>query len=113
VLSCNQFARRRDYPADYPTAFGDDPETVLSRGGSCIIGPLGQILAGPDYDGEAILTADLDLAEIARARLDFDAVGHYARPDVFQLTVDETSRLPVAFRNAAPAEALGAGGQET
>ncbi len=106
VLSCNQFARRRDYPVDYPTAFGDDPETVLSRGGSCIIGPLGQILAGPDYDGEAILTADLDLAEIARARLDFDAVGHYARPDVFQLTVDETSRIPVAFRNATPAEAL-------
>jgi len=106
VLSCNQFARRRDYPAHYPTEFGDDPETVLSRGGSCIIGPLGQILAGPDYDGEAILTADLDLADIARARLDFDAVGHYARPDVFQLTVDETSRTPVAFRNAAPAEAL-------
>jgi nitrilase len=106
VLSCNQFARRRDYPADYATEFGDDPETVLSRGGSAIVGPLGQILAGPDFAGEAILTADLDLAEIARGRHDFDAVGHYARPDVFQLTVDETSRSPVAFRNAAPAEAL-------
>jgi nitrilase len=105
VLSCNQFARRRDYPAHYQTAFGDDPETVMSRGGSCIIGPLGQVLAGPDFSGETILTADLDLAEIARARLDFDAVGHYARPDVFQLVVDETSRSPVAFKNAAPAEA--------
>ena len=39
VLSCNQFARRRDYPLDFDTAFGDDPETVLSRGGSCIVGP--------------------------------------------------------------------------
>ena len=74
-LSCNQFARRRDYPADYPTEFGDEPETILSRGGGCVVGPLGQILAGPDYDGETILTADLDLAEIARARMDFDVVG--------------------------------------
>jgi nitrilase len=106
VLSCNQFARRRDYPANYQTMFGDDPETVMSRGGSCIIGPLGQVLAGPDFSGETILTADLDLADIARARLDFDAVGHYARPDVFQLVVDETSRTPVAFRNAAPPLAM-------
>jgi nitrilase len=104
VLSCNQFARRRDYPTDYSTEFGDDPETILSHGGSCIIGPLGQILAGPDYDGETILMADLDLREIARARLDFDVVGHYARPDVFQLTVDQTKRSPVAFRNATPSD---------
>jgi nitrilase len=108
VLSSNQFARRRDYPPEYETAFGDDPETVLSRGGSCIIGPLGQILAGPDFNGEMILTADIDLGEIARARLDFDAVGHYARPDVFQLQVDETSRTPVSFRNAAPGESVSA-----
>jgi nitrilase len=107
VLSCNQFARRRDYPANYQNAFGDDPETVMSRGGSCIIGPLGQVLAGPDFSGETILTADIDLNEIARARLDFDAVGHYARPDVFQLVVDETARTPVAFRNATPPMAMG------
>jgi nitrilase len=106
VLSCNQFARRKDYPADYATEFGDDPETVMSRGGSCIIGPLGQILAGPDYEGEAILTADIDLDDIARARLDFDAVGHYARPDVFRLSVDETPRSAVSFRNALPDEQL-------
>ena len=98
VLSANQFARRRDYPADYDTAFGDEPDTVLSRGGSCIIDPLGKVLAGPDFSGEAILTADIARDEIARARLDFDAVGHYARPDVFRLTVDETSKAPVSFR---------------
>jgi nitrilase len=98
VLSANQFARRSDYPADYATAFGDDASTVLSRGGSCIIGPLGQVLAGPDSSGETILTADIDRDEIARARLDFDAVGHYARPDVFRLEVDESCRAPVAFR---------------
>jgi nitrilase len=105
VLSANQFARRSDYPADYPTEFGDDPATVLSRGGSAIVGPLGQILAGPDFDGETILTAEIDLGEIARARLDFDVVGHYSRPDVFQLSVDETARQPVTFHNAAPGDA--------
>ena len=101
VLSSNQFARRSDYPADYATPFGDDPGTVLSRGGSCIIGPLGTILAGPDFEGEAILTAEIDRDDIARARADFDAVGHYARPDIFQLNVDETARSPVAFGGTA------------
>jgi nitrilase len=89
VLSCNQFATRGDYPDDFETSFGDDPAEVMSRGGSCIVGPLGELLAGPDYEGETILTADLDLDEIARAKFDFDVVGHYARPDVFQLQVNE------------------------
>jgi nitrilase len=98
VLSANQFARRRDYPAEYHTAFGDDPDTVMSRGGSCIIGPLGQVLAGPDFSGETILTAEIDRADIARSRMDFDAVGHYARPDVFTLQVDERVKEAVSFR---------------
>jgi nitrilase len=100
VLSANQFARRRDYPSTYTTEFGDDPETVLSPGGSCIIHPLGKVLAGPDFCGEAILTADIDLDDVARARLDFDVVGHYARPDVFRLLVDETSRPAVDYSTA-------------
>jgi nitrilase len=107
VLTANQFARRSDYPRDYPTAFGDDPSTVISRGGSAIVGPLGQILAGPDFSGEAILTAELDRAEIARARLDFDVVGHYARPDVFRLVVDETERVAVSFDGPRTAEPSG------
>jgi nitrilase len=107
VLTANQFARRSDYPSDYPTAFGDDPSTVISRGGSAIVGPLGQILAGPDFSGEAILTAELDRAEIARARLDFDVVGHYARPDVFRLVVDETERVAVSFDGPRTAEPSG------
>lgn len=98
VLSCNQFARRCDYPKDYALVdHPDDPEAVLSRGGSCIISPLGEILAGPNYDGECILTADLDLGEIARGKYDFDAVGHYARPDVFQLLVNERPAPPARF----------------
>ncbi len=95
VLSCNQFARRSDYPPSYTTPFGDEPETILSRGGSCIVNPLGQILAGPNFTGECILMADLDMGDIARGKFDFDVVGHYARPDVFRLHVNEEARSVV------------------
>jgi nitrilase len=98
VLSCNQFTRRSDYPADYTTPFGDNPETVLSRGGSCIVNPLGQLLAGPNFAEECILTAELDLADIARGKYDFDVVGHYARPDVFRLSVNEAPQPAAVWR---------------
>jgi nitrilase len=57
------------------------------RGGSVIVGPLGQVLAGPHYEGECILTAEIDVGEIAEGKFDLDVAGHYARPDVFRLTV--------------------------
>ncbi|MGO9463890.1 MAG: carbon-nitrogen hydrolase family protein [Isosphaeraceae bacterium] len=108
VLACNQFARRGDYPDDYPAAQGQDPQTVMSRGGSCIIDPLGRILAGPLFDGPGILSAELDLNEVARGKFDFDVVGHYARPDVFRLTVNTSPANPVVC--APPLERNGAGG---
>lgn len=89
VLSPVQYLRRADCPADYPAVQGDDPATVLIRGGSVIVNPQGVILAGPHFDGETILTADLHLNEIIEGKYDLDVVGHYARPDVFQLTVNE------------------------
>lgn len=95
VLSCNQFTRRADFPADYRAIQGDDPAIVISEGGSCIVSPLGEILAGPHYDGESILTAEIDPDEIARGKYDFDVVGHYARPDVFRLVVNERPQPPV------------------
>jgi nitrilase len=95
VLSCNQFCRRSDYPAEYDTAFGNEPDTIVSRGGSCIVDPFGRLLAGPAYTGECILTADLEMDEIARGKFDLDVVGHYARPDVFQLHVNERPCPPV------------------
>jgi nitrilase len=101
VLSCNQFARRRDFPADLDEDLGSDPERVINSGGSCIVNPLGEVLAGPDYTGEVILTADIDLDDITRARFDFDPVGHYARPDVFQLIVDERPKPAVRIDEAA------------
>ncbi len=99
VLSACQFLLRGDCPADYAAAQGDNPDTVLMRGGSCIIGPLGQVLAGPVFNQSQILVADLDMGEIARGKFDFDVTGHYARPDVFRLHVNEGETAPVVFES--------------
>ncbi len=95
VLSACQHITRAAYPADYECALGDDPDLVLMRGGSVIVSPLGQILAGPDFEGETILYADIDLEEVVRGKYDFDVVGHYARPDIFRLSVDEAPKTAV------------------
>lgn len=100
VLSANQFARRSDYPDDYPIEAA--PDEVLIGGGSCIVDPLGEVLAGPARDGEAILAADLDLGQIVRGKFDLDVVGHYARPDVFRLAVDRRPKVPLSWRDPKP-----------
>jgi nitrilase len=105
VLSCNQFQRRSDFPADYEASFGNQPDAVICRGGSCIVDPFGNFVAGPDLQGEAILVAEIDTDEITRGKYDFDAVGHYSRPDIFQLTVDERPKKPVTVINEPSATA--------
>ena len=115
VLVANQVMRVADFPGDHPRAFGDAPGTVVSRGGSCIIGPLGEVLAGPVYDQEALLVAELDLDDLARAKYDFDVVGHYARPDIFHLEIDWSERPPSnpppgGFGHFPPGEQGQAGG---
>jgi nitrilase len=99
VLGCNQFVTKSMYPADLAGVedLAGQPE-ILCRGGSAIISPLGEVLAGPLFDQEGTLFAELDLSEIARSKFDFDVVGHYARPDVFQLTVNEASMQTVIHR---------------
>lgn len=97
VLSACQFMTRSDAPPDFHPVQGDAPDTVLINGGSVIYSPLGVALAGPEFGKEAILTAELDPADIARARMDMDAVGHYARPDIFELRVNRASQRAVRF----------------
>ncbi|MHA1211354.1 MAG: carbon-nitrogen hydrolase family protein [Candidatus Heimdallarchaeota archaeon] len=90
VLSANQFVTKDLYPKDL-ACYADlatSPE-IICRGGSVIVGPDGKVLKGPLFDKAGILYADLDLSAIARSRYDFDVVGHYARPDVFRLLVNE------------------------
>jgi len=97
VLTSCQVLRRGDFPEDYVCQIDGTPESLLMRGGSAIIDPLGRVLAGPLFDEEGILTATLDMGEITRGKLDFDVAGHYARPDVFQLTVNEAPQQPVNY----------------
>jgi nitrilase len=96
VLGCNQYVTKSDYPADLCEAedLTSQPE-VMCRGGSAIVSPLGEVLAGPLYDGEGILFANLDLGEVIRARFDLDVVGHYARPDILQLVVHRRPAPPI------------------
>ena len=91
VLGCNQFIRKEMYPPDLPgiEELSDQP-AVMCRGGSAIINPMGDVIAGPLYDREGILYAELDMREIARSKFDFDVTGHYSRPDVFEFRVNET-----------------------
>ncbi|CUJ51711.1 Aliphatic nitrilase [Achromobacter xylosoxidans] len=76
---------------------GWDPQRPLINGGSLIVGPLGDVLAGPLHGQTGLLTATIDIEDLVRARYDFDVVGHYARPDVFTLDVDERVCQSVRF----------------
>jgi nitrilase len=92
VLSAVQYLERKDCPDDYA-----DTAPVLIRGGSVIVNPQGVVVAGPHYGSETILVADLDRNEIAEGKFDLDVAGHYARPDVFRLTVNERAAPAAEF----------------
>jgi len=89
VLSCCVYQRASSYPEDVPIAEGPD---LLGRGGSAIVGPDGGYLAGPLWDEEGILFADLDPDLLYAERQRFDAAGHYSRPDVLRLLVQPVTR---------------------
>ena len=82
VLGCNQFVTKDMYPKEFQDELKNQPE-VMSRGGSVIVSPLGKVLAGPLFDEEGILYADLTEKDLIKSKFDFDAVGHYARFDIF------------------------------
>jgi nitrilase len=86
VLGCNQYVTQSMVPPELHAELAEQPE-VMCRGGSAIISPLGEVLAGPLYGQEGILTAELDPGEVVRGKYDFDVAGHYHRPDVFDFKV--------------------------
>jgi nitrilase len=98
VLSACQFIRKKDFPETVRVSLGDSADSVLMRGGSAIVSPLGKVLVGPDFEGETILSTTLDLGDIGRGKFDFDVAGHYSRPDVFQLNVNEAPLRPVVTK---------------
>ena len=87
VVSPCHFQRASAYPADFPLRELLEGVDVIGRGGSAILGPDGAYLAGPLYDEEGILYAELDPARLFEERQRFDPAGHYHRPDVLGLTV--------------------------
>jgi nitrilase len=108
VLGCNQFVKKDMYPNDLETLpeLNDQPD-VMCRGGSVIVSPFGEVIEGPLYGEEGILYADLDLGEIVKGKMDFDVVGHYARPDVFQLLINEEPLVPIKFTRASEEKSTG------
>ena len=108
VLSACQHLRRSQFPADkMNNRLPEAADTVLMRGGSMIIDPLGKVLAGPVFNEDALLTAELDMSVITMARMDFDAVGHYARPDVFALRVNTAAQQAVTLADGGEGELHG------
>ena len=87
VLACGGIMRARDLPQEMEPlqSLRSQPDALLLRGGSAIVGPDGKVLAGPIFDEETILIAELDFSSITRESLTLDVTGHYARPDVFDL----------------------------
>lgn len=101
VLSACQHVRRSQFPDDrLHNAIEGGPDSVLMRGGGLIVDPLGRVLAGPVYNEDALIKAELDLSAIPAAQMDFDPVGHYARPDVFSLHVNTAPQRAVVLNNA-------------
>lgn len=85
VLSACQFAQAKDFPAYHLEGMAD--EEVIIAGGSCIVNPMGQIIAGPARGSEAVLSAEIELDDIVRGKFDMDVVGHYSRSDIFECNV--------------------------
>ena len=94
VFSSCQFFTKADYPSEFDISniVGDEP---IMKGGSCIISPLGKVLASAGNKKRAIIYSEINLDEIIQGKYDFDVVGHYSRPDIFKLKVNKKSKKPV------------------
>jgi len=99
VVGVNFCIRGSDVPADIPgrDAIYAGEDDWLSRGNTAIVGPEGEILAGPLMEEEGIVLAEVDANRARSSRRQFDPVGHYSRSDVFTLTVDTRPKPPARF----------------
>ncbi|MDN2663610.1 carbon-nitrogen hydrolase family protein [Psychromonas sp. 14N.309.X.WAT.B.A12] len=97
VLSACQYITRGEYGEDYRSILTNNPDDVVMRGASVIVGPLGEIIAGPVLNEKTILYAELERATLIKSKMDFDPVGHYSRSDIFSLNVDKRQKKPVHY----------------
>lgn len=86
VLGCNQYVTKDQYPESLQKELGNQPDLMCS-GGSAIVSPMGNVIAGPLFGKEGILYTDISHNEVVKAKMDFDVIGHYARPDIFEFKV--------------------------
>jgi len=99
VVGCGNLMRGSDIPADFPDKeklYPDDDEWV-NPGDSVVIAPGGEIVAGPMHQESGILYSELDLERVAIAKRTLDVTGHYSRPDIFQLHVNNQAQSPCHF----------------
>ncbi len=95
VLTVGMIMFVNDLPSELTTSaeLAQNPDGLLLRGGSAVIAPDGRYIAGPVYDEEIILIAEIDLSEIDKEKMTLDVSGHYQRPDVFNLSLNKNSRI--------------------
>jgi predicted amidohydrolase len=94
VLAAGLIMPAKDLPAEFgcPSALTGKADDLLLRGGSCVVGPEGHYVAGPVFDEETILMAELDPAAVDKARMTLDVSGHYHRPDIFEVKLHKGSQ---------------------
>jgi nitrilase len=102
VVAPSHFQRASAYPDDFPLAEALEGHEVIGRGGSAILAPDGSYLAGPLFDEEGILVAELEGSRLLEERQRFDPVGHYHRPDVFGLRLTPPTDGAAARRAPSP-----------
>lgn len=95
VLACGLIQRAGDLPKELalPDELAQAPETLVMRGGSAIIGPDGMYVAGPVFDEESVLTAEIDLAAVDREAMNLDVTGHYARRELLDVVLTPVQRV--------------------
>ena len=101
VVGCGNLLRASDLPDDFPAkdSLYPDKDEWINPGDSIVIGPDGEIAAGPLRKETGILYCDIDLGKAAIAKRALDVTGHYSRPDIFKLHVNTRPQSPVEFED--------------
>lgn len=99
VIGCGHLLQGKHIPADFPEKgeLYPDNEEWINPGDSAVVAPGGELIAGPLSREEGILYADLDREKVTAARRSLDVAGHYARPDIFNLSVNTQPQTPIKF----------------